>query len=234
MKPYVICHMCTTLDGRIRSERWGKLPRGISSARLFETTAASFNIGAWLVGTTTMREFAGRSVPLKPARERIEHVDHVADPKAKTFAIGADAHGVLRFQRADVDGDHVVLLISEAVSNDYLAHLRAAGVSYLFCGKDEVDVRVALRKIRKILGIRKLMLEGGGKFNGAVLKARLVDEISQVIVPVVDGGVGIPGLFDIPGKPPTKAAASLRLVKHERLAGGIVWLRYRIERNVSA
>jgi 2,5-diamino-6-(ribosylamino)-4(3H)-pyrimidinone 5'-phosphate reductase len=234
MKPYVICHMCTTIDGRILSERWGKLPRGISSAKLFETTAASFNIGAWLVGTTTMREFAGRNVPLKPAKERIERVDHVADPGAKTFAIGADAHGVLRFQRADVDGDHVVLLISKAVSNDYLAHLRAAGVSYLFCGNKQVDVRTALRKIREVLGIRKLMLEGGGKFNGAVLKAGLIDEISQVIVPVVDGAVGIPGLSDIPGTAGAKSAATLRLVRHEQLAGGIVWLRYRVQRNVSA
>ena len=49
MKPYVICHMCTTIDGKILGDRWGKLPGCKDSATLFETTAASFGIGAWLL-----------------------------------------------------------------------------------------------------------------------------------------------------------------------------------------
>jgi hypothetical protein len=64
MKPYVICHMCTTIDGKILGGRLGKLPGGKDSATLFESTAASFGIGVWLVGTTTMKEFAGRNVKL--------------------------------------------------------------------------------------------------------------------------------------------------------------------------
>src|SRR6266850_4704347 len=115
MKPYVICHMCNTIDGRILGERWPKLPGGQDSAELFESTADSFGIGAWLVGTTTMREFAGRNVKLKAARRRVERTDHVADRRARRFAIGADAKGVLRFQEPESDGDHVVLLVSERV-----------------------------------------------------------------------------------------------------------------------
>lgn len=228
MKRYVICHMCTTIDGKILVDRWGKLPGRKDGASLFESTAASFGVGAWLVGTTTMREFMGRDLKLKAARERIERTDFVADRKAKRFAVGADAKGVLRFQRGDVDGDHTVLLVSDRVSNDYLAHLRAAGASYLFCGAEQVDLRVALDKLRRTLGIRKLMLEGGGTFNGAMLEAGLVDEISQIIVPVVDGGAGITGVFDIPGDPPRMAAAALRLQSLRKLPGGVTWFRYSV------
>jgi 2,5-diamino-6-(ribosylamino)-4(3H)-pyrimidinone 5'-phosphate reductase len=228
MKPYVICHMCTTIDGKIQGARWGKLPGRKSSSALFETTADRFGIGAWLVGTTTMHEFAGRSAKLRPARQRIERTDHIADSKAKRFAIGADARGALRFKRGDVDGDHVVLLITEQVTTDYLAHLQSAGVSYLFCGTRHIDLRVALDKLRRTLGLRKVMLEGGGKFNGSMLNAGLIDEISQVVVPVVDGGIGISGIFDIPGEPPKRAAAMLRLKSHERLPGGVSWFRYRV------
>ena len=228
MKPYVICHMCTTIDGRILGERWGRL-RGVKdSGELFETTAASLNIGAWLVGTTTMKEFADRNVTLKKATQPIERADYIADPKAKRLAIGADAKGVLRYKRSDVNGDHVVLLVSQQVSDDYLAHLRAAGVSYLFCGKEHVDVRVACNKIGSKLGLRKLLLEGGGVFNGAMLKAGLIDEISQVVVPVVDGGTGIPSLFDIPGRPPRMAAGQLRVIAQRKLPGGVNWFRYRV------
>ena len=102
--------------------------------------------GAWMVGTTTMKEFAGRSVKLGAAGRRIERTDHVANPRPRRFAIGADAKGKLRFQAPEVEGDHVVLLVSEKVSSAYLAHLQDAGVSYLFCGRDQVEVKVALDK----------------------------------------------------------------------------------------
>jgi riboflavin biosynthesis pyrimidine reductase len=223
MKPYVICHMCTTIDGRILVDRW---PRG--GASLFEKTADSFGIGAWLVGTTTMREFAGRDLKLKSAGRRIAKTDFVADKRARRFAIGADAKGALRFQKPDVDGDHVVLLVTEQVGTDYLAHLQDAGVSYLFCGAKNVDLATALDKLRRVFRIRRLLLEGGGTFNGAMLAEGLVDEISQVIVPVADGGRGITGVFDIPGDAPPKAAARLRLKSHRRLPGSVMWLRYSV------
>src|SRR5580692_11209918 len=109
MRPYVICHMCTSLDGRIIGHRWGKLPGYPHESNLFETTAASFGIGAWLVGNTTMEGFDGRKLPLPRAKQIIPRRDHLANPRAKNFAIGADARGVLRFQQNEVGGDHVVL-----------------------------------------------------------------------------------------------------------------------------
>lgn len=228
MKPYVICHMCTTIDGRILAGRWGKLPGPKDGGELFETTAASFGIGAWLVGTTTMKEFAGRNVKVPRPGRSIARRDHIADRNARRLAIGADAGGVLRFQESEVDGDHVVLLVTERVGDGYLAHLRSAGVSYLFCGKKEIDLHAALRKLGSAFRLRMLMLQGGGKFNGAMLHAGLVDEISHVIVPVADGGTGISSFFDIPGDPPRKAAATLRLLSRKQLPGGITWLRYRV------
>ncbi len=228
MRPYVICHMCTTIDGKILGDRWARLRGGKDSATLFETTAASFGIGAWLVGTTTMDEFDGPKGKLPRARGAVIRRDHIANRKAKGLAIGADAKGVLRFQKSEVDGDHLVLLVTDRVSDDYLAHLQAAGVSYLFCGTTQIDLHVALRKLGAAFHLRRLMLQGGGKFNGAMLKAGLVDEISQVIVPVADGGVGISSFFDIPGKPPPKAAATLRLLSRKALPGSVTWLRYRV------
>ncbi|MEO8874205.1 MAG: RibD family protein [Polyangiaceae bacterium] len=226
MKPYVICHMCTTIDGKIISSRWGKIPGHASSAKLYETTAASFGIGAWLVGTNTMREFSSSAKVLRKVTAKVDRLDHLAELDAKRFAIGVDAKAALRFRKSEVDGDHTVVLITERASSEYLVHLRDAGVSYLFCGKREVDLKVALDKLIRVMGIRKLMLEGGGTFNGSMLHAGLIDEVSQVVVPVVDGGTGITSFFDIPGDPPKKAAASLRLKSEKKLAGGVRWVRY--------
>jgi len=220
--------MCTTIDGKILVDRWGKLPGPKSGAKLFETTAASFGIGAWVVGTTTMDEFDGRKSKLPRAPKNLIRRDYIANKKSRRLAIGTDAKGILRFQKNEVEGDHVVLLVTDLVGNDYLAHLQSAGVSYLFCGKRQIDLTKALQKLGRAFNLRKLMLQGGGKFNGAMLHEGLVDEISHLTVPVVDGATGISSIFDIPGGAPPKAAATLRLLSHRVLAGGVIWARYRV------
>src|SRR5689334_5456281 len=106
MRPHIICHMCTSLDGRIIGHRWGKLAGYRHESQLFETTAASFGIGAWIVGTTTMEEFDSPKFKLPRAAKRIARRDFIANKKAKTFGIGADAKGVLRFKHNEVGGDH--------------------------------------------------------------------------------------------------------------------------------
>jgi riboflavin biosynthesis pyrimidine reductase len=101
-------------------------------------------------------------------------------------------------------------------------------VSYLICGKREIDLPRAMDKLARGFKLKKLMAQGGGKFNGSMLKAGLIDEISHIKVPVADGGMGVSSFFDIPGAAPKKAAAALRLMSHKTLPGGVTWDRYRV------
>jgi len=95
-------------------------------------------------------------------------------------------------------------------------------------GRDRIDVPAVLRKLRARLGIRRLLLEGGGKINGSFLAAGAIDEVSVLIAPVADGGVGAPTLFDAPGQRATPRR--LKLVSIERRRSDLVWLRYRVQR----
>ena len=228
MKPYLICHMVTTIDGRIMGGRWGKMPGITSGASLFETTAASFGIGAWIVGTTTMKEFCAKPFKLKSAGRKTVRRDHVTNPTAKRLAIGADRRGQTHWKSNKVEGDHVVLLLTQQVTDAYLAHLQAAGVSYLFCGKTDIDLPLAMDKLARSFKLKKAMVQGGGAMNGSFLKAGLIDEISHLTVPVADGGVGIQTFFDIPGKPPKVAAAKLKVISHKMLPGGVSWMKYKV------
>jgi len=230
MKPYLVCHMCTTIDGRIMSNRWGKLPGPKSSIQLFETTAASYGIGAWIVGTTTLKEFCANAFNLKPARRKIPRHDFIANPGAKTLAIGVDRRGQTHWKSSEVAGDHVVLLLSHQVTDAYLAHLQSAGVSYLFCGQSTINLPQALHKLARAFNLKKAMVQGGGAINGSFLNAGLLDEISQVIVPIADGGREIQTFFDISGKAPSRAAAKLKLLSHKVLPGGAIWNKYRVLR----
>jgi len=111
------------------------------------------------------------------------------------------------------------------VTDRYLALLRTQRVSYLFGGKDRIDLPVVLRKLRARFGIRKLLLEGGGKINGSFLAAGLVDELSLLLAPVADGSIGTPTLFDAA---PAGPARRLRLLSIERRPGDLLWVRYKV------
>lgn len=230
MKPYVICHMVTTIDGRIMGDRWGKVAGHDGSAALFETTHDTFGVNAWIVGLTTMKEFAGRPMKIKPTKEKIPREDHIATrDSTKGYAIGADRRGELPWSNAFLpDGEHVVSLLTEQASNAYLAHLKSKGVSYLFCGKRDIDLALALDKLARHFKLKRLMLEGGGTMNGAFLRDGLIDEISHVTVPIADGGRDVQTIFDIPGDAPPRASAHLRLTSLTRLPGGVVWTRYKV------
>jgi riboflavin biosynthesis pyrimidine reductase len=69
-------------------------------------------------------------------------------------------------------------------------------VSYIFAGEQDLDLGLALKILHRELGIQRVLLEGGGVTNGAFLRAGLIDELSLVIFPAVDGAKGAPCVFD--------------------------------------
>jgi riboflavin biosynthesis pyrimidine reductase len=226
-RPRVICHMMSSLDGRIVTDDW---PISEDARRQYEQVHATYAADGWLVGRVTMeRHFAaGTRSEAEIAREHDgpTREDHIAAGVHDSFAVALDPRGRLLWDSADLDGDHLVTILTERVSDAYLASLRERGVSYLLAGGSEVDLAVALEKMSARLGVRTLMLEGGGGINGSMLRAGLIDEISLLVVPVADGRTGTAALFDLDGE--GFAPRRLALEAVERRAGDVLWLRYRV------
>jgi 2,5-diamino-6-(ribosylamino)-4(3H)-pyrimidinone 5'-phosphate reductase len=225
-RPRVVCHMAASVDGRIVVDGW---PASIAAAvrREYELVHASYEADAWICGRVTMEPFAGavRS-EAEVAREHAGAArdDFLAPGEHDSFAFAIDASGRLAWESNDIDGDHVVAILSERVSDDYLAFLRDRGVSYLLAGTRDIDLPLALEKIGERFDVRTLMLEGGGRINGAMLRAGLIDEVSLLVAPVADGRLGTPALFDIEDQEATPLRLTLAGVA-ERPNGGL-WLRY--------
>ena len=225
--------MATSVDGRIVVDGW---PSSVADAvrRQYETVHASYEAEGWICGRLTMEPFAGGVRPeAEVAREHhgASREDFIAAGEHDSFAFAIDASGRLAWESNDIDGDHVVAILCERVSDEYLAFLRARGVSYLLAGSRDVDLGVALEKIAKRFGVRTLMLEGGGKINGGMLRAGLIDEVSVLVAPVADGRLGTAALFDIDSDDMTPCRLLLQQV--ERREGDVLWLRYRVERVTS-
>jgi riboflavin biosynthesis pyrimidine reductase len=224
-RPYVICHMLPSIDGRIVLRDWN-LPR---ATREYEKTAETFDADAWIIGRISMEPYAGKArIPRRKTREPIAREDFVAEHDAESYAIAVDPSGKLRWEENNIDGEHVITVLTEAVSDSYLAFLQSKGISYLFGGKSRIDLAKALRKLRAHFGIRKLLLEGGGKINGSFLAANLIDELSILVGPVADGSIGTPALFDVETR--RSPARNLKLLSIKKRADGIVWLRYKVRR----
>jgi 2,5-diamino-6-(ribosylamino)-4(3H)-pyrimidinone 5'-phosphate reductase len=150
--------------------------------------------------------------------------------RAKSYAISVDTLGKLRWPDSDLGSDHLIVVVSEQVPEDYLATLREKGISYIVSGKSSVDLTDAVNQLGEHFGIRTLLLEGGGHINGAFLEADLVDEVSLLVVPGIDGRHDIPAVFD-GVSPSRKTAVPLRLKSVEQRGRDALWIRYEVIRS---
>ncbi len=123
----------------------------------------------------------------------------------------------------ELRGDRLITILSSCVSDEYLTTLRDTGVSYILAATDDVDLAAVMQQLDSRFGVRTLMLEGGAGLNGAMLQAGLVDEISVLVAPVVDGRSGIATLFDQP--PLVGAAHRVRLQRVDRVTDDVLHLR---------
>jgi riboflavin biosynthesis pyrimidine reductase len=228
MKPYVLCHMVCSVDGRIWGSRWR--PKSNVVPNLFEKLHDEMGGGSWLCGRVTAQEFArgkGRTYP--PTTETFPRENWFARRDAKAWAIFLDAHGKAVWERSDIGGDPILVILTEQTPDSHLAGLRGEGISYIFAGKAEIDLAAALETLNRELGIERLMLEGGGGANGALLRAGLIDELSLVICAVIDGSTGGPIVFNSGDEDLGPAPIeTMTLVGHEVLEKGAVWLRYKL------
>src|SRR5215212_4200052 len=129
MKPYVICHMNASVDGRILGSRWR--PQENRMAGLFERLHERLGGGSWLIGRVTGSEYAKadsypadtrRTWPREPWFSQL-----VAAGNAAAYGIALDAHGKIAWGRSDIGGDPIVAVLTEPVSDAHLAGLRRDG-----------------------------------------------------------------------------------------------------------
>src|SRR4051812_20497053 len=97
-RPWVICHMTPSIDGRIVTRDW-KLPAKLYAE--YETTARTFRADAWMIGRISMEPYAGKArVPKRKVKEPIPRTDFIARTDAESYAIALDPSGRLTWKSA--------------------------------------------------------------------------------------------------------------------------------------
>ena len=114
--------------------------------------------------------------------------------------------------------------MSTKVTKEYLAYLDSLHISWIVCGEKHIDLHKAVEILYTEFGVERMAIVGGGTINAAFLNAGLLDEVSILLGPGIDGRKGMTATFD--GLPLDTEPVNLKLLSVQPNDNGAVWLRY--------
>ncbi|WP_035214012.1 RibD family protein [Desulfitobacterium hafniense] len=238
-RPYIFCHMMTSLDGKIIGS-YMDTPEGEAAGKAFYNIAFGSNPHyqhqGWLSGrVTTDDNFTFYKQPaLDEDAPPVPEGDFVALPNAPMYYVSVDPSGKLGWESSQLTYEdttaHVLEVLTEKAGNAYKAFLLKLGISYIIAGKDALDYALAMAKLKSLFGIQSLMLGGGGVLNWSFIQAGMCDELSVLIAAAADGSSETPTLFEARSGLAAESPVGFTLKSAEVKEGGSVWLRYTVNK----
>ena len=119
--------------------------------------------------------------------------------------------------------------LSEDVAASHLDSLTEKGISWISVGKKRIDLARAVEILNREFGVERLGVVGGGHICGGFAEAGLLDEVSVMVAPGIDGRSGETAMFDGVRREDCNPYR-LRLESVEKFDSGVVWLRYSVMR----
>lgn len=231
-RPYVICHMMVSLDGKIIGDFMSHEDSGYFYEQ-YGKIMMNYPGAAGMVGRVSLQEMGIGDFEAK-AKDvaNVPKVDHVVNKEANYYTIAVDPSGRLGWTQErtaegkEMNGEHVIEIITEKASDAYLYHLQDLGISYIFGGKETIDFNIVLEKLRESFSIEKLLVLGGGTLNGYLMNEGLIDEISLIVMPFVDGVANSKTVFDTNPDIKKYSSAGFVLKGVEKLENNGLWLQY--------
>ena len=231
-RAYVEIHMMQTIDGKATGNFWRKsdVYHGIKD---YFKLIPNLNCQGFALGRVSMEGNSDEKPNLSKYKdkEKLKQEDFIVplEKGAKYYLASYDSKGTLGFKNNVIninewlnDGSiflcQIIEVITNQVLNEYLHYCREKGISYIFCGKEKIDIKLSLQKLKKLFKIDKILLQGGPKLDGAFIKDDLIDGISIIISPLTSEGGDT--LFN-----PSKYT-EFKLIEFKQLSNNNMWLRY--------
>lgn len=220
-KPYLVCHMMTAVDGRIDCGMTSKL-QGVDE---YYQTLRALETPTTLSGRTTAQlEMAEPGSFVPEAGESYGAEGFSRKRSAAGYEVVVDTKGTLLWPDQTGSDKPLVVITSAQVSREYLDYLDQRGISWIVSGQERIDLARAVEILADQFGVARMAIVGGGTINGGFLSAGLLDEISILLAPGIDGRRGMAAAFD--GLPMDAEPTRLKLQSVKAYEDGAVWLRY--------
>ena len=189
MKPFVFINIAITADGKMDTyeRRGAAISSAADKARVDRLRAES---DAVMVGGRTLLD-EDPKLTVKSEALRAERVVRGLTPNPIKVGIVTKAEikpdsDFLNFGEA-----RIVIFTTNQTSSIKIELLRSRGVDVFVHENPRVDLAKALETLHE-LGVKRLMVEGGGTLNFELLRLGLVDELSVYVAPLIFGGESAP------------------------------------------
>lgn len=223
-KPFVTLNIAMTADGKTDTiaRRGAAISSALDYDRVDRLRAGS---DAILVGGHTLLGDDPRLV-VKSAALRQERLARGADENPVKVAVvtRADLRPESRF--LSYGPARIVIFTTAQTPAAQVDALRARGVEVWVSQGARVDLVWALAQLSQ-MGIQRLLVEGGGMLNEALLRGGLVDEMYIYIAPLIFGGATAPTFASGPGLE-RDAAIALSLNDMQQYSDGGILLHYTV------
>ena len=223
-KPYIICHMMAAVDGRIDCAMTEK----IQGVKEYYSTLDALKATAFISGRVTAE--LEMSLLGKFHAQNMEALWEEGFSKkvaAKSYNVVVDTKGTLLWNAEHNTDEALVIITSEKVTKEYLAYLDSKNISWIACGKEQIDLARASAILHDEFSVERMAIVGGGHINAGFLDAGLLDEVSVLLGPAIDGRGGMAAMFD--GLPMDREPFQLQLESVKQFEDGAVWLRYKVK-----
>lgn len=228
-RPHIICHMVTSIDGKVTGEFLSR-PECEKATDIYYELNREYNkngANGFICGRVTMESsFTGGWYPDLTRYEPIDNKnDFIPDNLSGFYAVSFDPKGKLGWKgNKIIDEDpgygdaQIIEVLTEQVDGYYLAYLRSMEIPYIIAGENEIDVKIALEKLKRLMDINSLLLEGGSIVNGYFQRSNVIDEISLVVAPIIADSDDKPLFMDS-----TLSEFKLKEIKQYN---DVVWMNY--------
>lgn len=221
-RPYTICHMMISLDGRIDCAMTSKL-RGVDD---YYTTLDKIDVKTTVSGRVTAElELANPGFFEAKSSETYGKEGFSKKADAAGYEVVIDTKGKLLWNDAADMSKPYLIITSERVTKEYLEYLDSRHISWIVCGEDAVDLSKASQILAEEFNVSRMGIVGGAKINTAYFEAGLLDEISILIGAGIDGRGGMPAVFD--GLDMSHDVTDLKLIDVKKFDSDAVWIRYK-------
>jgi riboflavin-specific deaminase-like protein len=226
MRPFVFINVATTVDGKLAPENRKFVPFGSKRDLdlLYELRARA---DAALMGARTVDSAPGHYGPGPAKYRRMRIKRGLPEYNLRVIVSG---RGTLS-PRADIFRyrfSPIIVLTSARASVRNLRQLREVADDVEIFGDKEMDFKAAFHWLERKWHVKKLLCEGGGELNTALIRQNLVDEIYVTICPLIFGGRGAPTMADGAGVHSVEEATRLKIKTMERI-GQELFLIYRVQ-----
>ncbi|MBM6929202.1 dihydrofolate reductase family protein [Parasutterella secunda] len=222
-KPYIVCHMMASIAGRIDC----KMTEKIQGVEQYYETLEALNTPTTVSGrVTALLELAQDGQFQSSDSKVLGHEAFSKKTDADGYCVVVDTKGTLLWTHPKELSLPLIVVTGTNVQEDYLKYLDSENISWIAVGADKIDLVKACEILVTEFNVKRMAIVGGGHINAGFLAAGLLDEVSLVLGPAIDGRGEMAALFD--GLPMQKEPTQLKLQQTKTYPNGVLHLLYKV------